>query len=415
MDTDDMSGTSRGDASMGRDAAGGRGAPWQAVLATVVLTILRTRTLIRVFGRLPERRGPLLILSNHQFDLDSVVVPALAMLTPPRAVRVRAVASQRLFEPGFLAPRLPVLWRTVLRDPAFARLLAALGVLPMENEPLARSLASLGAEVAARYGDLPLASVLSEPALAALPQHPDGSAGGRRLHDLWSPPLVNLRPAATSLLALREPYRGDVRRALRPRLQAQIAAVTDALHRGETVFLTPEGRITADGRLGRMRAALDHLLPAGSGRVHLAAISYDPFRRARPTMLCRLVPPALSGDLTRSLAAARPVTVSQLLAGWLVAEEPTSFGAAEAAGAVRARLAGLPDAAWVPPEMRSRPDAETSAALAAMVRGGWLAAAQGRFRPTRLRRSTHLHEAGDIFAHQANQLAETVGAAADIP
>jgi 1-acyl-sn-glycerol-3-phosphate acyltransferase len=431
-------------AEPGGAGTGGPGAvPWQPVVAAVVLAALRLRVRIRVFGRLPSRAQPLLVLANHQHDLDSVVVPALAMLTPPWGVPVRALASQRLFEPGFLAPRLPRLWRTVLRDPAFARLLSAFGVLPVENEPLARSLASLAAEVAARHGDLPLGEVLSAAALARLgteaaagrgdppatgaspaaadpcgpaPRGPRPRAGTAardlRLHHLWSPPLVALRPQPASLLALREPYRGEVRRAVRDRLQAQLAAAEDALGRGETVFLTPEGRITADGRLARMREALGRLVPRAHGRVYLAAISYDPFRRRRMTMLCRLVPPAAPEDLSASLAAARPVTVSQLLASWLAAGGPPSFGADEAAAAVRAGLDALPPAVWTPPELRSAPDAEVAAALAAMVGCGWLSVARGRFRRTAVRTDRHLHEAEDIFAHQANQMAETAAAAA---
>lgn len=385
---------------------------WQPLLGATVLAAVRARVRVRVFGRFPERNGPLLILTNHQHDLDSVVVPGLAMLAPPLQVSVWAVGSQRLFEPGFLAPRVPGLWRTVVKDPRFAQLLLGVGVLPLENEPLARSLVSLAAEVAARHGDLPVSAVLSDAALADLAARAGRPLDGLRLHHLWSPPLVEMHPAPVSLLTLREPHREETRRALRPRLQAQMSAVTGALGRGETVFLTPEGRVTADGRMGRMREALDRLLPGTGGRVHLAAVSYDPFRRRRMSMLCRLVPPTAAADLPRSLAVARPVTVSQLLATWLRAHEGVAFSPAAATAGVRELLAGLPRATWAPQALRAAPDAEVEAALQAMVQLGWLRREGARLARTDRLTDVNLHEAADIFAHQANQMAETVAAAA---
>ncbi len=359
---------------------------WLPALARVALLATRAFCRIEVHGALPRRDGPLLILANHQHDLDSIAVPLLAVLTPPTRTPVRAVGSQRLFEPGLLGPRLPDLFASALPGLNPGRALRRLGVLPLENEPLRRPLASLAYEVYLRHGDLPLREVLA-------------AGGPGRVSDIWVPGRLARHPAPASILDLREPYRGEARAALRPRVEAQMAAVAAALAGGATVFVTPEGRVTADGRLAPMGGLLSRLLPLARGRIQLAAIAYDPLVRRRFTMVVRLLAPADPDDIATSLAAARPVTASQLLSVWLVRERPKVVTPAGIEAALREGVRALPAGAWVAPV-----PAAARGMLATLVRLGYCApggAMTGRVHDRRL------HEPLDVFAAQAAMLDET--------
>ncbi len=363
---------------------------WLPALARVALLGARAFCRIEVHGALPRRDGPLLVLANHQHDLDSVVVPLMAVLTPPTGTPVRAAASQRLFEPGLLDPRLPDLVGHALSGVNAGRALLRLGALPVENEPLRRPLVSLAYEVYLRHGDLPLAEVLT-------------AGGPGRLSDLWSPERVPRHPPPASILDLRPRFRDEARATLRPRVEAQMATLKAALAGGATVFLTPEGRVTADGRLHAMGGLLSQLLPLARGRVQLAAIAYDPLARVRFTMVVRFTPPAAPDDIVTSLAAARPVTASQLLSDWLVRERPCRVTAAGIEAALRDGVRALPAGAWAAPA-RGAP----RAVLAAMARLGYCAP-DGTL--TGKRHDARLHEPPDLFAAQAAMLAETCAAA----
>lgn len=384
--------------------------PVRLLLAVAVLLFLRCKYRVRLAGRLPRRRGATLLIANHQHDLESVLLPAVTTLRGPWREPVFSVTSQRLFEPGFLTPRLPPALRRFLWRFDLDGLLRLVGGLPIENEPLSRALSSLAGELRQSCGDLPLADVLTPRALERLATRAGRSVDGRRLSDLQGPALAREAMAAESLLALREPYRTQVRDAVRPRIEAQLAAIEASLRAGGTIYLTPEGRITRDGRLGRLRAVLDRLLPLAGG-VYLAAVSYDPFVGRRLSLHGRLLPLRDARRLRAELLAARPVTVSQVLADWLTGrEEEDGFTAAQAIAGVSGRLAGLPAAAAVEPHLRRRPAARVRAALATLRRQGLLVYRGDLYRRTALRTDRRLHEAHDIVQHQSRLLAETLEA-----
>jgi hypothetical protein len=196
-----------------------------------------------------------------------------------------------------------------------------------------------------------------------------------------------------------------LRQALRQEVEAELDALARALKDGATLYLTPEGRVTTDGRLGRLRAALERLLPAAR-TVYLAALAYDALRPGRLTMVVRLVP-WRGGDIARELAAARPITGSQLLAaaigdeGVAEAELPTALGDV---------VTALPPGAHVLGEARRLDGARLAAAIRYLERRGWLLRADGRLRWRRPVVDPRFPLVVDRVAYERALLAETVGA-----
>ena len=61
---------------------------------------------IRQWGALPARRGPTVLITNHQHVDEGEIVFARAFLKHPHIPMI-AVNSRRTFETGFFAARLP--------------------------------------------------------------------------------------------------------------------------------------------------------------------------------------------------------------------------------------------------------------------------------------------------------------------
>ncbi len=124
-----------------------------------------------------------------------------------------------------------------------------------------------------------------------------------------------------------------------------------------------------------MRGAIERLAPLA--KIYLAGVSYDPFVATRLSMLYRLVPLDDRDRLTQTLAAVRPVVTSQVLGSWLTTTLDEGrdgrgriFSAGDAAGAVEEKLATLPTALFVDPELRANPRSMVQRALALMVQAG---------------------------------------------
>jgi hypothetical protein len=123
----------------------------------------------------------------------------------------------------------------------------------------------------------------------------------------------------------------------------------------------------------------------------------------------RIVRPADPHDLAASLAAARPVTTSALLARWLLAVD-LPFADAEAREGVIRALAALPPDAFVDPEVRRDPDGVVAEALAVMTRRGLLVT-EGALRRLAVERTDRRFPGvADVVAYQATFLEETVAA-----
>jgi hypothetical protein len=368
-----------------------------ALTCAIRQPIVALRFRVRQFGRLPRRRGPALLIANHQHEDESEIVVERAFLQGPWRPLFTA-SSRRMYEPGFFAVRMPwlaPLMRTVNAGPLFV----ALGMLPLENELAARPLRSLANDVRARHGDLPLELVFRGDALRALPP------GAATLGDLSKPAFFLAAETRVKLAHVLEPYRREVLDAVRAGIDADVARIAGAVRGGATFFVTPEGFYSTDGRMRPLKGIVEHLVPLA--RVWFAAIAFDPFRGRRLSMLYRVVEPVDRDDLATSLAAARPVTTSALLAHWLLSVG-LPFERNEARDGVRRLLEELPPGAFVDPELRADLDRCVDEALdgahAPVVRAG------GRFALRPERRDPRFPAVADPVAYQATFYRETLAA-----
>lgn len=314
------------------------------IMGIVRLPYSALRLRIRRWGRLPMRRGPTILIANHQHEDESEMVVLRAFLDAPWKPPIFTASSRRMFEPGFFAVRVP--WTAPLtRRVNFGWFFRTIGLNPLENQLASRPLGSIAREIRAAHGDLGFADVFREEA-AADPR-------AQRLSDLERPALFDATQRAVKLSHLHEPYRREAMTALRRGVDADIAGIVDLVRRGATFYVTPEGVYSTDGRLKPLRGIVEKLV--GLGEVWFAAIAFDPFRGHRLSMLYRIVRPTDPQDLATSLAAARPIATSALVAAALAAR-PDRVELDAVISAVRAERDALPPLAFVDPEFDAAPE-----------------------------------------------------------
>jgi hypothetical protein len=374
---------------------------WLMVAAAAsVLQLCRPLAMrVRQWERLPARRGPTVLIANHQHPDEGEAVVGRTFLAHPWKPVVM-VMSRRHFETGFFAARLE--WTAPFTRTLNPRgLFARLGFLPVENQLSSRPLISLAEELRGAYGDLPLAEVLPADLLAKL------GLSGRWIDELWRPAFFTKAQATVKVSQLLDPYRREVLENVRARTTGDIEGIVRTIRDGATLYLTPEGIPSADGRMRPLRGGiLEAVLPVAEP--WLCAIAYDPFRGRRLSMLYRVVRPADPDDLGASLASARPITTTALLATFLDgATRP--FTRAEALQAVRAQLAALPETVFVDPELR-RVEAAVLDALTTLVKRGTLEVEGERYIVTEHRTDPRFPQVADMIAFQRAMLEETLEA-----
>lgn len=378
--------------------------PLSSILLVGLTSLIRqplitARFRVRQWGRLPLRRGPTLLIANHQHEDESEIVVERAFVQGPWRNAYTA-SSRRMYEPGFFAMRMPWL-APLMRDVNAGPLFVTLGMLPLENELAARPLRSIAHALRGAHGDLPVELVFRVEALAALPPN------ARTLADLFAPAAFEAGQRYVRLSHLLEPYRREQITALRAGVDADIARIAGVVRRGATFFVTPEGFYSTDGKMRPLKGIVDHLVPLAT--VWFAAIAFDPFRGRRLSMLYRIVQPVNRDDLATSLAAARPVTTSALLAAWLLAVA-LPFDAREAIdGVVRARDA-LPSAAFVDPELRNDAERCVTDALVRLCARGTLTRTGTRYALGERRDDPRFPGVVDVVQYQATFHAETLAA-----
>lgn len=339
---------------------------------------------VRGWGDFPSKRGPTLLVANHQHDLESPALVSTLSVTR-RAWRepIFSAGSRRMYEPGFLAIRLHA---PFLRGYDASALFRAIGLLPIENELGSRTIGGLAWSAGRRHGCLALSEIFDERVAAEF-------APETTTADLWSPQNFAKSQRYVRLTSLREPYRREELDATRSTLEEDIARMVGVVEAGGTFFITPEGHYTTTGALLPMHGLLDRLAPVS--QIYLAGVSYDVFVGRRLSMLYHIVRLDDRALLRDTLAAIRPVTVSQLLASWLNGREgPIDDDAAIAA--VERRLAELPRELFVDPELRRSPRAMARKALAGVRRLGG-----GKLHP-------QFPAVTDMIAYQATFLRETI-------
>jgi len=369
---------------------------WMAYVS--VACYYRVAYRIRSWGALPRRRGPTLVVANHQHELESpVIVADLGLRSFSWRDPIFTVSSRRMWEPGFFAERIP--WLAVAREANFGWLFGSIGMQPIENELQSRPFASVAYTLIGLSGDVPVETVFREKVLAQLPR------GVGKLSDLLTARHFAFARSYVRITEILEPYREVVMRATRASIDADIAHFEDLQRDGATIFLTPEGFYSGDGKMRPLRGILARLVPLAT--VWLAAISYDPYVRTRLTMLYRVTPARDDLPLDTQLKAARPVTTSALLCTWIATRE-RAFAARDAFAGVARGLLDLPPAAFVVPELRTNLEAAVRDALRGLVRRGTLRAQGDAYELTQERTHPQFPRTQDMIAYQANFHAETL-------
>lgn len=353
---------------------------------------------IRRWGSLPRRRGPSLVVANHQHEMESpVIVAALAIQSLMLRRPMYTISSRRMWEPGFFAERIPWL-QPVMRTVNLGWLFAGIGMQPIENELHSRPFVSIAHALHVAHGDLPASSVFRERALTRIP-------GVASIADLLAPQHFVAARSVVSLSELREPYRAEMLAHTRAQLDADIAHFEDLVRSGATVFLTPEGFYSGDGKMQRLRGILGKLAPLA--RIYIAAISYDPFVGRRLSMLYRVREAAPGFALEADLKRTRPVTTSALLGTWL-RERTSNLREDDAIRAVTSQLRELPGEAFIDPDLARDPARMTRAALSGMTRLRILRREGDSYVLTQTRRHPEFPRTEDMIAYQANFHAETL-------
>ncbi len=368
-----------------------------ALTCAIRQPLIAVHVRVRQFGRLPFRRGPTVLIANHQHEDESEIVVQRAFLQGPWR-QLFTASSRRMYEPGFFAVRMPWL-APVMRDVNAGPLFMTLGMLPLENELSSRPLRSLALAVREKHGDLPVDLVFRPEALAHAP--------ATTLGDLLKPAFFAAGETRVKIAHVLEPYRGELLASMRAGIDADVARIVGVVRDGATFFVTPEGFYSTDGTMRPLKGIVEHLVAVA--KPWLAAIAFDPFRGRRLSMLYRVVQPYDPHDLATSLAAARPVTTSALLAQWLLAVD-LPFERREARDGVRRLRDALPPGAFVDPELRRDPDACADEAIEVLRARGTLAFDGGRYALGERRRDPRFPGVADTIAYQHAFLGETVAA-----
>ncbi len=356
---------------------------------------------VRQWGYLPAERGPTVLITNHQHMDEGEMVTARTFLRHPWKPLVMC-NSRRTFETGFIAWQMAWTARFT-RGLNLSGLWAAYNILPIENHLFSRPLISLAEELRSAHGDLPLEAILPAETLEPL------GLEGRVLSDLWK--LVNFERAHAwvKVAKLKQPYRSEVLENLRAVTRRDIAAIVERVRAGATFYVTPEGDFSHDGRMHPMRGGIVEAL-APFADLWLCAIAYDTFRGGRLSMLYRVLRYADVADIGTSLAGARPITTSALLAAFLL-EGPETFATQDAVCAVRERLDSLPGNVFVDPELQRAPEAAVVGALATLRKRGTLVADAEHYRLTAHRADPRFLHVPDMIEFQRNMLDETLASA----
>lgn len=293
--------------------------------------IARFGVRLRVAGLERARNEPgVVVVFNHKSDLDGpIMVPALYWHFRGRGPigRTAFVGGEHIFQPGFLAgyvmPR-PAWLRPLLFHVSPAAFMRAIRCYPV---PMARRrfLAAHLTDLLKAVGDVPLSEVLGSSPDSVFPGVAAGATVRYVLRGAYAVELFTLhdlnlfRPEIAE--ALTEYQRTTIRDAI-----DIFAAVLDE---GDALTVAPEGALTPDGRIGRIKSGLQQIVQHTKRDLALLpmGVTYDFMSTGRPAAYMRvgsLVTDAKNwpeeqwpGRVRRMLARQTTVTLSQLAAQYV--------------------------------------------------------------------------------------------------
>ncbi|HET6894984.1 MAG TPA: MFS transporter [Candidatus Baltobacteraceae bacterium] len=385
------------------------GVPLRVASAISMQTYLRAAYRIRSWGRLARNRGASLVIANHQIDLDLMPLISHFVLRGGRRSPVLVACAKLMYEPGFMAVRIPWLWRA-MKNVNLGWLFEGMGLLPLENELQSRSIARWAWGAQRRHGVLPLDEVFKPAVLERT-----GFSGVRTNELFTSTHFRTAQDTYVRLSDLNVSYRKEAFDEMKAGVEQDLQRIEDALKRGATFLVTPEGEYTTTGLMLPFRGIWDRLLPVVE-QVFLASISYDPFVGTRLAQYVRITQASDKATAIEELKAARPVTTSALLSEWLLARDG-SFTEDEATAAIASRVASLPPALFIEPRLARNARKMTILALRRTARLRILECSGERYTLSQTRTHPQFPGVEDIVAFQARFLGETLetARAVDLP
>ncbi len=269
-----------------------------------------------------------LIIGAHKRDADPMLFAAFSHYPrgwlAPDARRTAFTARSDMWEPGFLAtvvgykswPR----WTQYLLDhTSFAPIANRMRAQPILRIP-EYTLRQYLRRVLKEEGDLPLSQVLSERTLALVAQgqqmragkhgkQPSGDVSALRVSSVlgWAYRPLTARSIRAHLLA---PGRYErLREAWQAQVEQEMETLARVLDTGDTLWFAPEGAVSLDGRLLRLRSGLHTLLAKAraDARCLPVNVAYDFMTTERRKRVCLGVGPALEGlrELDQAALSAR--------------------------------------------------------------------------------------------------------------
>ncbi len=280
-----------------------------------------------------ENAPGLVVTVCHRSDLDGVIIPPVfhrhCRGTGPVG-RCAFVSGEHVFQRGFMAgyvlPR-PRWLHPLLFRVSVSGVVRAFRFYPI---PMAkrRFLAAHLNDLLTAAGDLPLRDVLADSPEAVFPGAPDGATIRAVYRSRYAKELFTLhdpdafRPEVAALLDTRQ------RDAIRESLDVFARVLDD----GDALFIAPEGALSPDGRIGRIKSGLRQIVGRASRATTLlpVCVTYDFMTTGRPAAYLRIGPPIRDARtwpdeewphrVRRLLARETTVTFSQL-AGQYVLEQ----------------------------------------------------------------------------------------------
>jgi len=356
------------------------------LIGNLVYWSLRATMRVQLYG-MAEHYGPpapaTLIIATHKRDWDPLLFAAYSYYhrgwLAPDERRIGFAGRADIWDRGFLAtvvgyrnwPR----WSQWLLDKTsfgpIANRMRGYPILRIPEFTLRQYFRALLTE----EGDLPLSDVLSLDALLSFThredalhhkqqQRPAKEARPLRLSDVlgWAYRSLTNRPIHSRYLI---PARYEQLRAwLRSTTDRQLETLARSLDSGDTLWFNPEGAITLDGSVMRLRTGLYSLIGRARPDVRCLPVNlaYDFMTTRRRMIVCLGVGPELTGlreldraELSRRIAPALArqtiVTMSQLGSKRLLAHlasQQFHFDPEAEAGIMLAEVRRLTDlGAWV--------------------------------------------------------------------
>ena len=284
-----------------------------------------------------------LIISTHKRDWDPILCATYSYYhrgwLAPDLRRFGFAGRADLWDRGFLATVVGYRnWPTWAQ-----RLLDATSFAPIANRMRAYPILRVPEYTLRQYfrtllyeeGNLPLSAVLSletlldfthcEDALYARSKRRDTPPDALRLRDAlhWNYRSLTNRPAHARYLTTARYER--LREWLRGTIDQQLETLAHSMDGGDTLWFAPEGAVTLDGKVMRLRNGLYTLLTRAreDARILPANVTYDFMTNKRRMTACLAIGPELNDlrslergeqarQVARALALQTTVTMSQL-------------------------------------------------------------------------------------------------------